>query len=322
MVHTDFGAPSHDVLASAANNTAFFHCSACGKCCNTPPALTVLELFEHEQLFVGCLAIGKVRRLQADDRISVGADFYFLDEADIDEITALQSTLLYDPDPEHRSPFLYSVTTQGLDYPSRARCPALSEDGYCSLHDSGKPGICATVPLNPALPNRLQYRVLQSRRKEASYMGADCIALRELEPGEKAGYQPLVKGHHVVDPFYAKALDQRRADLRAEKQRWGNEIFSLLRHELFNNPVQEKRIPDNGYLSLPLVPVLAVLAKESAASRQRCVQYIDRQCALINRMVAEAIARKQVADRETTLELRRMATAYLRQKEYFIHGAV
>ena len=34
-----------------------FHCSACGRCCNSPPALTLDELFHHADRFVGCLAV-------------------------------------------------------------------------------------------------------------------------------------------------------------------------------------------------------------------------------------------------------------------------
>jgi len=38
-----------------------FHCNACGRCCNSAPAMTVGELFHHEQRFVGCLAVRRDR---------------------------------------------------------------------------------------------------------------------------------------------------------------------------------------------------------------------------------------------------------------------
>ncbi|WP_028081842.1 YkgJ family cysteine cluster protein [Solimonas soli] len=34
-----------------------FRCSACGACCDSPPAMSLPELFEHEDSFVGCIAI-------------------------------------------------------------------------------------------------------------------------------------------------------------------------------------------------------------------------------------------------------------------------
>lgn len=36
-----------------------FLCTACGRCCNSPPALTLAELYAHEARFVGCLAVGR-----------------------------------------------------------------------------------------------------------------------------------------------------------------------------------------------------------------------------------------------------------------------
>lgn len=56
-----------------------FQCSACGRCCNSAPALSVDELFHHSARFVGCLAVrreaaGGVRlATQGHDYPSLGA---------------------------------------------------------------------------------------------------------------------------------------------------------------------------------------------------------------------------------------------------------
>lgn len=56
-----------------------FHCTACGRCCNSPPAMTLDELLHHERLFVGCLAIRReaggavTLATQAHDYPSIGA---------------------------------------------------------------------------------------------------------------------------------------------------------------------------------------------------------------------------------------------------------
>ncbi len=34
-----------------------FHCTACGKCCNSPPQMSVPELFHHQRRFIGCISI-------------------------------------------------------------------------------------------------------------------------------------------------------------------------------------------------------------------------------------------------------------------------
>ena len=46
--------PGEAVLGS---DSWFFGCSACGKCCNSPPRLFLPELFHHEGRFVGCLGV-------------------------------------------------------------------------------------------------------------------------------------------------------------------------------------------------------------------------------------------------------------------------
>jgi hypothetical protein len=42
-------------------------------------------------------------------------------------------------------------------------------------------------------------------------------------------------------------------------------------------------VPSGGFLTLPLVPVLAVLAPRSDRCRERCLQYVTRQRELIER---------------------------------------
>jgi hypothetical protein len=56
-----------------------FHCSACGRCCNSPPALTLDELLHHADRFVGCLAVRRdaggalALQTQGHDYPSIGA---------------------------------------------------------------------------------------------------------------------------------------------------------------------------------------------------------------------------------------------------------
>jgi Fe-S-cluster containining protein len=115
----------------------FFRCNACGRCCNSPPLMTVAELFEHQSRFVGCIAITRRPRSAGGERIS--------------------------------------IATQGLDSEAGERCPALSVDGLCSIHSS-RPAICAAVPLDPALSDTLQKAVLAARSADKTYIDADCIS--------------------------------------------------------------------------------------------------------------------------------------------------
>jgi hypothetical protein len=74
--------------------------------------------------------------------------------------------------------------------------------------------------------------------------------------------------------------------------------------ELLAAPGGIAALPVEGYRTLALAPVLAVIAAGSEPDRLRCLAFIDAQVALIRRHVAAAIARKQPADRPVTAMLR------------------
>lgn len=279
-----------------------FHCNACGKCCNSPPAMSVPELMLHGDRFIGSLTIGRVRRLAVGSRIEEGDRFHRLDAEEAIDLSALQDRLFHDP--EDWSGVVYSLLTQAFDYPSLARCPALADDGGCAIHGPDKPLMCRVVPLDPYLPDSLQHSVLANRRASAGFMGADCISSRI-----DATYRPLVQHRSLRDAGYRDDLQRRRSSLADEKRDWGGAVFSMLKNEL-----RQLRQADDGYLVLPLAPVLAVLAARDEVVRLRCVEYIDRQLALIDAAIAGALERRRAADRDVTAQLRGFVQAYSRQR--------
>ncbi|MFP5389925.1 MAG: hypothetical protein ACLGI6_00035 [Gammaproteobacteria bacterium] len=291
-----------------ADGTLGFHCTACGKCCNSPPAMSVPELLRHGERFIGSLAVARVRQLAAGSRIAAGDATEVLDEAQAAELAELQDALF------HRAgPATYSLVAQAFDYPSLDRCPALATDGQCAVHGPDKPLMCRVVPLDPCLPDSLQHSVLRNRRASDAYLGADCISEREHSP-----YRPLVLQRRVADLDYASDLVRRRASLIEEKRSWGTAVFSVLAPELARSIQLDAS--GAGYLVLPLAPVLAVLAAQGDAQRAQCVQYIDRQLALIDSAIGAALARKNPADRPVTTQLRAFAQAYLRQRPLLARG--
>jgi len=160
------------------------------------------------------------------------------------------------------------------------------------------------VPLDALVPDRLQHVVLAERRAEASYFGAECIA---------AGVSPwrttLVHGLAVVDAAAAEALARRRRDLADEKRWWGDAVFGVLRGELFASPAALARVPVGGFLVLTIAPVLVVLSAVSPRCRQRCLEYLDAQIALIEERIRLAVAGRRLADRSGTAQLRAFARA-------------
>ncbi len=267
-------------------------CTACGKCCNSPPSMSLAELLRHGERFVGCLAIGRrpVRR----------AGEPTLDAADAVAIHELSQTLF------HRSAAFGAdwivLTLRGYDYPSLGRCPALADDGRCTLHEAGKPAMCAAVPLDPLLPDRLQTLVLEGRRESAQWLGADCIRTTVT-----ANAAPLVLEGKVAD---AEALARFRGALAFERDIWRDAVFASLHEAAADLRGALARLGAGGHLTVSLVPALMAAARVSARCRELCVAYIDSQIALIERTVEAALARRRLDDRPVTHELRGFAQAY------------
>lgn len=269
--------------------------------------MTLPELFRHRDRFVGCLAIGRVPRRRAGERLRVGthehAHEVVLDDADAAGFESIAEAAL------HRSGELFSIVAQGYDYPSLARCPALEDDGRCAIHFDGKPVTCEVVPLDPLVPDSLQHLVLAGRNQSAHFLGTDCI-----QPGVRDGVTLLVDEGRVKDAGARDALTRRRVALEREKAVWGRAVFESLRRELFESPVALARIPAGGFMTISIVPALLAVAGASGRCRQACVDYIDSQLALIERRIADAVTRRRLEDRPVTQELRGFASAFQRAR--------
>ena len=267
-------------MASPGTDTWSFHCSACGKCCNSPPQMSVPELFHHQHRFIGCLVVRRVAMPRPGDRLGDAASGWIATEADVRAFSQLADTLLYrSPDGAGASRVL--IATQAFapedgDASSSTACPALGDDMRCTIHEDRKPAACSVVPLDALVPDRLQHLVLGERRSEASYLGAACIV-----PGVRSDATRLTRRLAVVDPGYAEALARRRRDLVADKRFWGDAVFRMLGRELFDPAHSPSRIPAHGLLVMAIAPAVAVIAGASARSRERGVAYLDAQIALM-----------------------------------------
>lgn len=281
-------------------DTWSFHCSACGACCNSPPQMSVPELFRHQHLFVGSLAIRRVKRLQPGERIggvTVG-------EEESAAFSELAERLLHNAGEPGIAQYAFMLATQGFDYPSLNRCPALKEDRHCAIYHDHKPVTCSVVPLEALVPDRLQHLVLAGRGSAVEHLGAECIVA-----GERAGFTAATRNSAVVDAAMQQALALRRADLAADKRWWGNSVFRMLQHDLFADPEAVKRIPFDGFLTISPTPALMVLSDVSERCRWRCIEYLDAQVALIEEKIRRAVARRVPDDRSITKQLRAMTQA-------------
>lgn len=292
------------MVASEPHDSFYFSCSACGQCCDSAPQLSVPELFHHQRRFIGCLSLRRVKRVRRGlpflDGTLASAD----DEA---AARALSGRLFLTP-PAGFDDELF-LFTRAFTVASSS-CPALGPDRRCGVHDDRKPGVCRVVPLEATLPDTLQRVVLDVRRRELRYAEASCITL-----GPAPGALEVTRRLKVVDQESSTVLERRRADLMAEREHWGSDVFRLLSPELFRDPERWARLPEDGHFTLALVPVLTVLAGTSARCRERVIDYLHAQSELIQETLLDALTRRNDADREDIEQLR----SFLRANDAFAH---
>ncbi|HEF4728618.1 YkgJ family cysteine cluster protein [Burkholderia multivorans] len=281
-------------------------CNACGRCCNSAPTLSLRELFRHRERFVGALTIHRVPKRQIGERWRAGEREHGLDADDVAACDALAERLF------HRfggaSGDWAALTLQGYDYPSLGRCPALADDGRCSVH-ADKPSICGAVPLDPLLPDRLQARVLAARRDDAVWFGSRCIVDEAQAQHAAAHAVPSIALVRATDVVDRAALDACRDALAFERAVWRDAAFASLIDG--GQPMREawSRLAPGAYLTLPIAPVLLIVASLSAHCRALCLDFIDAQLALIDARIEAALARRRLDDRPATRELRGFAQA-------------
>jgi Fe-S-cluster containining protein len=273
-----------------------FSCNACGKCCNSPPLMSIGELLHHEDRFIGALSLRGVPSLRAGD-IYAG---YVLSDTDAAAFDRLAERQLFSLPREQR--YRLALMTQAVDYETSARCPALAEDNRCGVYNDRKPAVCDMVPFDALYPDELQHLVLNGRRYDEA-----CIVQGPVPDN----YATVVLNRRVNDDGYREALQLRRNDLAWEKQLWGDALFASLNAEFLANPAALRQFGEqNSAVIWPLAPVLAIIAAYSDAARERCLHYAERQLILLEQQIQRAIARKVPADKPMTALLRSFVQQY------------
>lgn len=284
----------------------YHHCNACGACCDSAPQLTVRELLYHRRRFIGCLAIQRVPRIVRGLALRHGRICEENDEHDADELAAR----IFHRHPAHNTHEIL-LFTRAFSYRSSQRCPALSHDGRCSIHDDAKPNVCLVVPFDALRPDRLQEAVLQSRRGEFSALGSDCIRTEHSD-----GFDKVVRHLRVVDDRSAFALQMRRNALESEQKLWGADVFKILTPEILRHGQGWSTIPEHGDFTMSIVPVLQTLLKKEPDSRTWVLEYLADQIELMQTTIAGALLRQNRADRSETAQLRAFLRSNQRLREH------
>ncbi|WP_347987775.1 hypothetical protein [Methylomonas sp. AM2-LC] len=266
--------------------------------------MTVPELFHHENLFVGSLAVRRIRRHKVGETLGAANLQHSISIEEGAQLARLAERQLYQLSLDHNQPdYDLSIMTQAMDYESINKCPALTSDYHCSIQNDRKPIVCSMVPFDSLYPDSLQNIVLMNRGYREN-----CISNQQRDD-----LNIVINNRKLVDWQYQAALKQRRDDLAMEKQLWGAGVFAQLQNEFFYHPAITNKIPiDNGILCLSIIPVLTIVAGISENCRLRCLQYIDSQLKLIDSKINQAISRKSAQDKPITLEFRGFKEKYLK----------
>jgi hypothetical protein len=265
--------------------------------------LSLPELFRHQHLFIGTLGLRRVRRVRAGEMLGWGSAAYPADEADRAACERIAADCLHPVPAEAGEGYDLLLTPMGFDDPGLGRCPALGQDSRCTLHSRHKPVVCSAVPLDPLLPDRLQHLVLAERWADSDDLGARCIA-RTTDPE-----RTTVQGARVLDGQARRALAAGRRALAADKRFWGNAIFTQIAREFQAKPDSADRVPSEGFLVLPLAPVLELVAGISDRCRERCLEFLDAQIVLGETAARACLLRKQPSLGTSVVRLRDLLRA-------------
>jgi hypothetical protein len=250
-------------------------CAACGSCCNSAPVLSLPELFRHRDVFVGALGLRRMRRIRTGDHLGRGRAACQATDEDEAAYGRIAADCLHPLRGAGGDDAHLLVAAMAFDDPGLGRCPALGADARCTLHDRPKPIMCSAVPFDPLLPDGLQHLVLAERWAEADDLGARCIA-RTAEPE-----RTTVHGA-VLDEQVRHVLAAGRRAWAMDKRIWGDGLVAQLRQSLAES---SQRVPSQGFLVIPLTPVLERVAAISPRCRERCLEYLDAQLVLGDRLV-------------------------------------
>lgn len=188
-----------------------------------------------------------------------------------------------------------------FSFASTGACPLLTSDGGCSVHDDRKPRVCAIVPLDAGLPDHEQPALLAARQREVGSWGSDCI-----RSAPATGFRELTRRLHVIDPESQALLAEHRRELADEERHWGRATARLLGPALLDHPERVRALPEQGVVSLSLVPVLSLLAARSRRCHERVRECVRAQNSLKTALIAQALARRNPADRADTTLLRNL----------------
>jgi len=284
-----------------------FACTACGKCCSTPPETTILEAISLGDVFVAALRY-RVSRVLKGERAYVVAnthvepEFADLDRAEYYDATRAQlERVAVRIGFDATSDVFITISATAWAYPRDSKgCPALAADGKaCTIHER-RPLTCRTVPARYDIPDRLLSRALKKivdhGRKELAY---------ECDVSDAAPV--FIEGDTITDAGYVRDREAALSAIDGERKL----------HERILNSARLPKPQDILRASGPHMdisvsfPAVVIEALETGAIDPPAARaFSEKQIALASAAVKRALARQDKAERECTTRFRKLIESY------------
>jgi Fe-S-cluster containining protein len=293
-----------------------FACTACGKCCTSPPVMAVGEALALYRDFALVLKLGGPIADANLPASNPGVQTYVAQRAHLTAQGA-QTFDLYTGPTQH-----WEATLLAAAMPLRAAaddpCPALTTEGLCSLYDR-RPTRCRMAPFDQWLPETMAIQAGAHRLQEAVRQDWAC------DLSESA---PVVAqdGHFTTDSPLRTAFDDSLAAMRRD-----DPVMALLGHsfqaqlkaqpDMVPEVIQRLARRETLDFSFPhILEALHRLAQEKDRPAGETSAILDRlpplrdfvaaQIDLLEALVARNVARRRPQDRPSTDRLRGLVTQY------------
>jgi Fe-S-cluster containining protein len=255
------------------SKTIRFACTACGKCCNDVPTMSVAEAFALADVFLA----GPVLRFSPLREDIYGTGHPVMDDRD------------------SRFPVYVELQCKPIAWTRHnGRCPVLRDDNTCGIYDR-RPGMCRMVPFDLHLRPDLVSKAPIAGEELARKLGFEC------EWSEKA---PVVVGPEgFVDPSYRADYERARRDITKS-----HALIRFIPSELLLEALQAaKRNARSGQpMDVPVFFAVLVAAAVAAGffDSDRAREILEAQIRVADALEAAAIRRRDKDERGTTKAVR------------------
>lgn len=281
-----------------------FACTSCGKCCTTPPEMTVTEAIALGDVFVPSLVYKVARAPKEGNEVGLRDVFVEPEFAEMDRNAYVDAVL----DTVKRTGVLVgnqpgwdiyiTITARPWIYPRVGGCPAL-ENKLCKIHDR-RPYTCRTVPLSYEVPDAMlvpAFRAVVEKGK----------SLRGYECDTSNAAPTFLKDGKLLDAGYAK--DRAAGLAAAEKER---PLAERILSSRMLPPLTEilKASGGQSTLSVSFFGAAVEAKNEGLIDDAGLKRFCEQQIAILERDTQAAILRREKNEREWTTRFRSLLDAY------------